>query len=333
MRKSIPVSDDLEKYFKDPCPILSDNNSQMIFDEIGKGYDYVVEYGMGSSTLYFLNACEDFKTTFISVENNFNWFELCIEQTKKQTAFKEIAYEEKPWSMSDFNAFINWQGEAADIPEKFCRIHRWKDSLALGPFFRFSPEAKSRFSGRLGPLWPISKPLLKFAAKAYFAFCVRARPYTGEWCGKKENLELILRNVGPSIKDQFGEAPNMMDYINAGLKDIRIGLVNGKTISAVIIIDGGPRHKIVQEIFKLEKQYMTFNPTIILCDACRGFYKTTLDKRPLGQFIKGSNKTLKGYPVVTEENCGGDALWCGGKTTIDEFAAEEVWYYKVVKAA
>lgn len=283
---------------------------------------------MGSSTLYFLQAIKGRETKLISVENNFNWFELCIEQTKKQTTFKETSYEEKPWSMADFGAFINGQSMADDVPAKFQRIHRWKESLALGPFFRFSPEAKSRFSGKLGPLWPISKPFFKVAAKIYYAFTKHARPYIAEWRGQKENIELILRNVGPSIKDQFGEAPNMMDYINAGLKDISTDLSNGKAISAIIMIDGGPRHKIVQEILKLEEQFTKFNPTIILCDACRGFYKTTLEKRPTGQFFAGSNKTLKGNFVVTKENCGGDEIWSGGKTTVDEFAAEEVWYYK-----
>lgn len=56
MRQSIPVSDSLSVYFSDPCPVLSDNNSRMIAEEIRRGYDWVIEYELGASTLYFLNA-------------------------------------------------------------------------------------------------------------------------------------------------------------------------------------------------------------------------------------------------------------------------------------
>lgn len=328
MRKSIPVSDDLAQYFTDPCPVLSDNNSQMILDEIASGYDYVVEYGMGSSTLYFLKATEGLNTKLISVENNFDWFGLCVDQTKAQTQFKETAYSETPWSMSDFDAFINGESRANEVPDEYQRAARWKESLALGPFFRFSPEAKSRFSGKLGALWPIAKPVLKLFAKVYYLIKPNTRPYNAEWRGTKEQVELILRNVGPSIKDQFGEAPNMMDYIDAGLKDIKADLQAGKEVNSIIMIDGGPRHKIVQEVLKLEEQYKNFKPTITLFDACRGFYKPTLEQRPNGKFFAGSNKTLKGDFVITNANCGDNELWSGGKTKIEEFAAEEVWLYK-----
>ena len=85
--------------------MLSDNNSKMIFDEMSNGYDYVVEYGMGASTLYFLPAIEHAKGTFISIENNFDWFDLCVEQVRSQTGFEEKARSENPWSLSDLRDF------------------------------------------------------------------------------------------------------------------------------------------------------------------------------------------------------------------------------------
>ena len=92
MKKAIPVSDDLRSYFTDPCPVLSDNNSKMILEEISKGHDCVVEYGMGASTIYLLQEEQKHESQFISIENNFNWFQICIQEIKKQTAFKEISY-------------------------------------------------------------------------------------------------------------------------------------------------------------------------------------------------------------------------------------------------
>lgn len=331
-KKSIPVADNLSEYFTDPCPVLSDNNAQMILDEIRKGFDYVVEYGMGASTFYFLKGTQDHKTKFISVENNFDWFEICIREAKRQSGFQETSYTRRAWNLEEIRRFVNSRNHTADVPESLKRFSRWRDSISLGPFFRLSPLSQSRFAGKLGPLWPLARPLLALAAQVVYAIKPGKRPQNGEWRGlireRERERELILRNVGPSIKDQFGEAPNMMDYIDAGLKDIRADLENGKTVTAAIIVDGGPRHKIVQEILSLEDKYKSFRPTIFLCDASRAFYHKTLALRPAGQFVAGSNKTFKGGAVANDVSGPDAVFWTDGDKTGGELAQQEVWFYQ-----
>lgn len=218
--------------------------------------------------------------------------------------------------------------KTTDVPENLRRFSSWRESISLGPFFRFSPKSKSRFSGKIGPLWPLIKPALALAATSLYTLKSERRPHNAEWRGQKDGIELILRNVGPSIKDQYGEAPNMMDYIGAGLKDIKSELEQGKKVSAIFIIDGGPRHKIISEILSLEDQYKTFKPTIILCDACRVFYYDTLGRRPSGQFLPGTNKTLKGAQVANDVSGPESEFWTGGDKTAEELAQKEVWIYR-----
>ncbi len=327
MKKSLPVSDNLETYFTDPCPVLSDNNVHLILDEIQKGYDWVVEYGMGASTLYILQNLRETKINLVSVENNIDWFDICVDQVQRKTDLKEILRKREPWTLRQIAAFVNGQSQC-DIPQDLSRFHRWKESLSLGPFFRLSPESKSRFSGKLGPLWSFAKPVLKLLAHGYYLISAKSRPCNAEWIGKNEHQSLTLRNVGPSIKDQYGEAPNMKDYINAGLEDALIAITQGKAVSALVIIDGGPRHKIVEEVLNLENQYPNFKPTIILCDASRVFYYPVLEKRPSGRFVAGSGLTLKGGPVANDVSGDMAKFWVGGDKSAQELAQQEVWIYR-----
>ncbi|PJB71162.1 MAG: hypothetical protein CO093_05755 [Alphaproteobacteria bacterium CG_4_9_14_3_um_filter_47_13] len=326
MKRSLPVQHNLADFFKDPCPVLSDNNTKVIMDEIAKEYDWIVEYGMGASTLYFLKAAIKTKSRMISVENNFNWFQICIEEILKQTELEETAFHKTPWSMSDIHNFINANSHI-DIPEKMQRLSLWQESLSTGEFFRLSPDAKSRFSGKIGSFWPLLKPIFQIFTTLTYLLNPASRPINGEWRGKKNDFELILRNIAPTIKDQFGEAPNKNNYISAGIQDIKKELEAGKSISALFIIDGGPRHHIVQEILDIETQYKKFIPTIILCDASRKFYHDTLKQRQTGRFIAGSNKTLKGDKVSFDISGENAAFWAGENRTGDQQARQEIWYY------
>lgn len=327
MKQSIPVSDSLSVYFSDPCPVLSDNNSRMIAEEIRYGYDWVVEYGLGASTLYFLNAAGKQKISLVSVENNFDWFKICIAEIKKQTGYQEVSYSEQPWSIGKIRAFADGESNA-DVPQNLKRFSNWADRLTLGPFYRLSPQSKSRFSGFLGPVFPLAKPILKAIARVIYLANPALRPCDGEWIGQKGESRVILRNAAPSIKDQYGEAPTMMDYIRAGTKDLQHELESGKAVSALFLIDGGPRHKIVQEILRLEDQYKNFRPTIILCDASRVFYHPVLAQRPSGQFVAGTGKTLKGQPVAQDVSGDAAQFWTGGDKTAAELAQQEVWLYR-----
>ena len=333
MRKSIPVSEDLKSYFSDPCPVLSENNSKMILGEIQSGYDWIVEYGTGASTVYFMQGLLDKNCSMVSVENNFDWFSICIQEIKNIGGFEETGYEVRPWSMDALKAFIATPPHDTNIPEKFLRYKTWRDKVRLGPFFRFSPAAKSRFSGKLGIFWPPARGLFSALMALSYRVFPKLRPVNGEWRGKHDNFNLIIRNVSPSIKDQYGEAPNRQDYIDAGLKDIREELKAGKRVSAIFIIDGGPRHWIVNEILDLEEQEENFKPTIVLCDACRAFYWPVLERREAANFVAGTNRTLKGDPVEVGVSGEIAELWAGGDKKGDELSQRELWVYKQDKVA
>ncbi len=327
MSKQIPISEELRSYFTDPCPVLSTNNVEFIIDEMNRGHDWVVEYGLGASTLYFLKQASPKPKHMISVENNYDWFEICVQEITKQLDLKEQSAKSVPWSLKAIKSFATGKSDV-DVPENLKRFPKWQESLPLGPFFRFSPLSNSRFSGKFGPLWQGVKPILKLGATLYYTMKPNARPYNAEWIGASEGTILTLRNIGPSIKDQFGEAPNKDDYINAGLKDIRAKLEEGGDVKALFLIDGGPRHHIVQEILNLEDQYAHFSPTIVLCDACRAFYHDTLSQRGSGKFYPGTNQTLKGARVIGDISGLDAKFWVGGDKTANELAEKEVWYYK-----
>lgn len=119
-----------------------------------------------------------------------------------------------------------------------------------------------------------------------------------------------------------------MDYINAGLKDIRATLENGENVSALFMIDGGPRHHIVQEILNLEDQYQSFTPTVVLFDASMAFYQDILSQRKSAKFYAGTNKTIKNNQVASDILGPDSTFWVGGDKSADELAQKEVWYYK-----
>lgn len=249
---------------------MSDNIALAIRDEIKRGYDFVVEYGMGASTLYFARAHTG---TFVSIENTYKWFEICKRYLSKEY---EVSQEwARLWTHKEIEDFVSAPHEGTQ------RLAIWQESMRMGPLFRFSPNAKSRLSGKLGPLFPILKPLFSL---------VPTRPIEAS-CTMKGDATLILRNIPPAIKDQFGEAPNMHAYINAGLSLIRQHIKKAPA-RCLFIIDGGPRHYILNEIFSLEN-HKNFMPKVFLCDAHRPEYESVLSKRN-GQYIRGSGEALNG---------------------------------------
>jgi hypothetical protein len=157
------------------------------------------------------------------------------------------------------------------------------------------------------------------------------RPRYGELNCKYNEMKIILKNIPPSLKDQFGESPMMEDYINAGLNEIERELKSNKTVKAAFFIDGGPRGNIIDAIFQLEDLYKSFYPTVILCEAHRKFYSSTLKKRSNGRFVKGSNITINHQQVYDEPKLDDKVseFWYGKKyISIAELSEKEIWYYK-----
>jgi len=328
LKESLPVSDNLDSYFANPCPVLSDNNAKALLQIIrDEPLDWIVEYGLGASTFYFLEEAQKKNLRYIAVENHYGWFRICIARLEKAFKFEDAELSVRPWSMNQIMNFCNFPPSRDDIPGELRRLPRWQQSVAAGPFYRFAPASKSRFSKLTGKSWPVMRPLFYGAAKTLYLAAPSQRPLYADWKAKTGAMELSLKNRGPAIKDQFGEAPNAADYIEAGLEEITYALKAGKPVSALFLIDGGPRHKIVQAILELEDMFAKFTPTIVLCDAWRAFYAPTLSARPQGVYWPGTNRTIKGG--VVQDSLAADAPRheSGGILSGSELAKREVWYY------
>ena len=292
-----PFEIGIENYFSKPAPILSDNNVKMVCDEIDLSYDYFVEYGMGSSTLYFIESFENLDISIISIETDYSWFKRVIKFLKKKNNIYNISENEHAFTLSQIISFINdLRKPSLNIPSYLSRRSRWKTILLYGKFMKFHPEPKKKYS--FNPFfWNMFKSLFLLLNFSLYVFRSKMRPRYGELNCKYNEMKIILKNIPPSLKDQFGESPMMEDYINAGLNEIERELKSNKTVKAAFFIDGGPRGNIIDAIFQLEDLYKSFYPTVILCEAHRKFYSSTLKKRSNGRFVKGSNITINHQQV------------------------------------
>ena len=181
------------------------------------------------------------------------------------------------------------------------------------------PKAKRIFGG-----WFNSKIFL-------YKLRSKSRPMDGEYSvtlNDAINLLLVLRSE--FIKDQYGESPNKDEYIAAALAPIRRTIASGKKLSAVFVIDGGPRGDILDAIFELEDENSNFFPTIFLCDANRSIYTGSIGCRPDGKFLKGSNKTLNGERLYKDQYSGSKAkfFYNADKVTLSRLLEKEVWFYQ-----
>jgi len=327
-----PFEVGMENYFSSPVPILSDNNVKMICDEIDNTYKYLVEYGLGSSTLYFIDSFQKKKINIISIENDFTWFSSVISNFLKKQKVDKISQMNYPFTIYQIIRFIlKLKKKNNKIPEELSRRFDWKEVLLYGKFKKFSPNSKSKFS--LHPFyWKIIKwPLILFKFAHYCIFR-KKRPTLSEFSCEYNNTKIFFKNIPPKLKDQFGESPSMRKYINAGLIEIKSQLSTNQDVKAAFIIDGGPRGEILNEIFNLEEKYSNFYPTVFLCEAHRVFYNSIINKRPSGEFIKGSNITINKQPVYTKPKMKNELIskyWYGkNNITVEELSEKEIWFYK-----
>ena len=323
----------LDNYFNNPVPLLSHDNVAFLCNRMDNSYDYFIEYGLGSSTLYFLDKFRTFRLSFISVENNIRWFNTVIEYLKHKFTVSNSQKEIDYFTLTEIYRFASQlDRENPLVPSHVSRRNRWKEALLLGPLFRFSPRSNSRVSGVV-PFWPLSRwPMFMISALLYLYF-PRFRPARGEFRGKIEDISLVLRNVGPAMKDQYYESPSGKEYIDAGLLELRNGLQKkGKMVKAAFLIDGGPRAAIVRTILNMEETYSHFYPTIFLCEAHRAYYNEVMSNRPSGIFLSGSNVTINGLEVQGAPGIHDIETmnyWFGKNyVTKEQLAEKEVWFYE-----
>jgi len=332
-QSTTPIEVGLDEYFKNAVPILSENNVEIICKEIDESYDYFIEYGLGSSTLFFINKFKKYNLTLISVENSFNWFTTVVKYLNKLFCVIDFVKEVSYYKMKEiikFSKQLNIENLA--IPQKFSRRMDWKANLLLGRFKKFNPRSNSKYRGII-PFWRYAKYILIGIRLITLAFNPKIRPTRSLCKGRIKNIFFIFRNVPPEMKDQYGESPSREEYIEAGLIEIREALQKQKIVKSCFFIDGGPRAVITRTILEMEKEYPNFYPTIFLCEAYRAFYNEVTVQRLSGKYLIGSNLTINGQEVYSEPKKLMDKdyakLWFGNENiTKEELAQKEVWFYK-----
>jgi hypothetical protein len=298
-------------YSDQPVPMISDNISTFIANQLEEeNYDFVVEYGTGNSTRYFLSKLIEFgkKCTFVAVEYNSKWFKALVKfiQTDlNSTPTAQEKFELKPWNIEKCKFFLQGKNTAfLDVPPELVRL-RQAQRIFGGPFN--------------------IKMLLYRLIKG-------RRPIDGNYTLTIDNsINLILLLRSQLMKDQYGESPLKQEYISAGLAPVKQGLQSKKSMRAVFFIDGGPRSDILNSIFEIEKRNDNFSPTIFLCDANRAFYADAIQRRPTGVFLKGSNRTLSGEPIYKSlYKSRKTNFWYSKEETSPRALLEkEVWFYQI----
>jgi hypothetical protein len=293
-----------------PVPAISENITTYITEKLkDKNHDFVVEYGSGNSTRYFLAKLLELgkKCTFISVEYQPQWFlELVriIRSDLKSFRISDENFELKQWDYAKCKRFFYGENSSAfDVPNDLKRL----------------PKAKRIFGG------PFNITMFLYRLRK------RSRPVDGHYrvtIDDSINLQILLRSEW--MKDQYGESPIKDEYITAALTPIKHIMPSKKTLTSAFLIDGGPRSDILDAIFKLEDENRNFFPTIFLCDANRSLYAKSIRRRPTGEFLKGSNRTLNGEPLYQNQYSGEKAKFFFGKeqVSLGELLDKEIWFYQ-----
>ena len=294
-----------------PVPILSKKNVRFIEKIINeKNIDSIIEYGSGLSTLYFIKNLKNKKIKFTSVENTKIWFYKNIKNITKTFTPTNCILNKSSWSGNDYKKFYKTTvepfGEISKEKSKYKKIIKL---LKLGPFYRFEKDGNSKYSGKLFILLPIIRPLFIFI-NSLLQKLNKFNNEKSEWKCQIDELDFTYKLICPTFKDQFAESPNRDDFVYAGIESLKN---ESKSKNILVMIDGGPRHYIVDQIIKKNYRH---NIHIFLFDAYRPEYKFIFDKYK-GTFFQGEEELVDGtnyYSIFTEEK----------KTS---HLAKELWYF------
>lgn len=210
----------------------------------------------------------------------------------------------KRWENAQYQKFYDSRQKPwIPILQGKSRLQSWKKKIRLGPFWKIVPESNSFFS--LNPkIFVIIEPLVREIVKAMRMF--------GFWCDeeqyfhkKNDKVDFHYYNIPPGLKDQFGESPTRKPYATKWMRHI-----NKKTRQTILfLIDGGPRHFIVDQIFRFKKKYKLMKATVCLFDAYRPEYAKTLEKIKGGRFYASTCFDLNGKKIY--DQCRSKELWVG----------------------
>ena len=294
-----------------PIPYLSKKNVKFIENIILKErINLIIEYGSGTSTLYFIEKFKDEKISFTSVENSKSWFYKNIKYLSIKNKIISSDLRIKYWGEDEYlNFFKSPNKPYTPIIKGKIRLEKWERVMKLGPFFRFESDSGSRLSGKLTKFKKIFFVINNF---------LRILPYfryeRTTWFCKLNRIKFNYELVSPGMKDQFGVSPNRYEYFYAGIKNIK-----DETSNILIIIDGGPRHYIVD---KLIENLKNMNLHICLLDASRPEYEKILSKYR-GNFHSGESKFLDGSDFYSEKYPDEEKR--------NYILSRELWYYRTKK--
>lgn len=290
---------------------MSDNSVQLIIETILKSSSplYVVEYGSGNSTLYFLeNLIKNKKSCdFISVEHSSQWYEVVIQEIENafKDQIKDVSTYWTHWPFYKYARYMLAKNQSElPIPRRFLKL-----SYAKRLMLTSSP---------------------KFISKMFFgntSYHFTNADYT---CSIANTIRLSYRLRWCAFKDQYGESPTKRDGIDAGIEMlINTAKRSQDDISAIFIVDGGPRADICSKLFNLEENYPNIRLNIFLLEAHRLIYNDTLKRRPSGVFVKGSNRNLNGGQVYKKfKNVPTNTLLYGKpKPDLSFLCDKELWHY------
>ncbi len=291
-------------------PFVSANICRFITEQLVQhDYDFVIEYGSGGSTIYYLQALLEAqkRCVFTSVEYNPDWFHKMVKTIQAmwpQDALASEKHERHPWPFDKCKRYIHGRNASRlEIPEGMGRLKKAQE--------------------KMGGLWSFRLPLLRF-----FPNC---RPIDGFYSASIKNsidMQLILRTE--LFKDQYGESPIREEYVQNPLKPLQSRIDAQKEVSAAFLIDGGPRGDILKTILDLDDQYTCFRPTVFMCDANKVIYANQMKRRPKGVFVDGSNQTIDGSPLYTRKLSGAKARFLHDAEHVDPSsqAKKELWFYR-----
>jgi len=288
-----------------PVPALSEKNSRFVLQIIQKNkFDYIIEFGSGNSTLFFYKKLKELNrhTCFISHENSEKYYQKIKKEINKNLG--PSSEEIKKWTIENYNKFYNSRRRPwVTIVEGKSRLQKWKNAIRLGPFWKILPESKSLLSLHPRIVW-LFAPFLEAIVKTMRTFGYLC--HADRYFHKKSNyIDFHYYNISPGIKDQFGESPTRQSYTCKWIKHIQ----PKSKKSLLFLIDGGPRHFIIDKIAQFKKKYKSMSLFICLFDAYRPEYAKTLSKIKNGKFFPSSCFDLNGRKIY--DKCRTNELWFG----------------------
>ncbi len=265
--------------------------------KLGKEY-FIVEYGAGYSTEVFLDQLikEHVHATYVAVERDPWWYKEVLKM------FPGGILAKHQWSFSDYKKFVKANPQNIwEVPESCARLKTTQKKLG-------SLCGMIRFFLKKNTFWFNSEYRLKIGTVNFEC------PYICE-----------------PFKDQYGESPHKNKYIGIPLEELVNQLKSGKECHAVIMIDGGPRADVVNEIFSLLKTHKNLTVDIFLFEAYRGYYQNVIAVHPEGKFIPAEkNERSDGTLYLQEpsiEEKGSLCMKLMGVTDVNDALKRELWHY------